>query len=268
MTLVELLFFFLGLEQPENWNFTAFFCSLWSLLLLWAWETIPLPVKSSQPRTWKPNCSFLMTWCLWRTRWLRPRRKEASQYLAPQLTEFLHPLWMLKANRGKLLNAPASDKVGGRLLLCVLDTDGLALAPSRFAGQLWGASDQNHSQCVTLQLWCIMWYMCALVHFHYLSLQCCTATSQHSSIRNFPVHFFPLVWTNIQFKITFLIMSLFKAKKCAWGSQAEGQGWVLLRRGWKEGVVEWRFWTERWRTHHKNGQVDSRMRFKTSISFG
>lgn len=43
---------------------------------------------------------------------------------------------MLKANRGKLLDAPASDKVGGRLLLGVVDTDGIALAPSRFAGQL------------------------------------------------------------------------------------------------------------------------------------
>lgn len=187
--------FFLGLKQPAKWNFTAFFCSLWSLLLLWAWEHIPLPVRRSQPPTWRPDCSFLMTWCLWRTRWLRPRRKEASQDSAPQLTEFLQALWMLKANRGKLLNAPASEKVGGRLLVGVLDTDGLAPAPSRFGGQVWGASDQKpFKECVTLQLWGIIH---ALVH---LSLQCFTATRQHSSLCDFPGHFFPLVWTNIQFK--------------------------------------------------------------------
>lgn len=135
-------------------NTPAFFCSLWRLLLLWAWEHIPLPVKRSQPPTCQPNCSSLMSWCLWRMRWLRPRRKEVSQDLDPRLTGFLRPLWMLKANRGKFLDAPASDRVGRRLLVGVLDTDGLALAASRFTVVvrcLWSGYQnlyRNHCGCM------------------------------------------------------------------------------------------------------------------------
>lgn len=154
---------FLQLEQQAN--IPAFFCSLWSLLLLWAWEHLLWPVKRSQPPAWQPNCSFLMSWCLWRMRWLRPRRKEVSQDLGPRSTEFLLPLWMLKANRGKFLDVPASAKVGRRLLVNVWDTDGLALTSSRFNGQLWDASDQDArissetilaAWRVLLQLWWIL----------------------------------------------------------------------------------------------------------------
>ena len=170
---------FLELEQQAN--IPTFFCSLWSLLLLWVWEHIPLPAKRSQPPTWQPNCSFLMSWCLWRMRWPRPRRKEVSQDLAPRLTEFLQPLWMLKANRGKFIDAPASDKVGRRLLVGVLDTDGLALATSSFTGQLWGASDQStriSSEAILVAWYVILqlrWIIHALVH---LSLQCHTANKE------------------------------------------------------------------------------------------
>lgn len=211
--LLEMVF----LELEQQADTPAFFCSLWSLLLLWAWEHIPLPVKRSHPPTWQPNCSFLMSWCLWRMRWLRPRRKEVSQDLAPQLTEFLQPLWMLKANRGKFLDAPTSDKVGRRLSVGAPDTGGLALTTSRFTGQFWGACDQGTrissetvpvAWCVILQLW---WIIHALVH---LPLQCHTANKEHSSTCIFLVCFLPLMWTNIQFKTAFLIMRLFKAKIC------------------------------------------------------